>query len=46
MMESACQQVQGYVRPLLDSEPRPPLLVVAVGYCLDRYSNFAGVGDN
>jgi hypothetical protein len=47
VMESARQQALGYVRALPASEPRPPfVLVVDVGYCIDLYSNFAGVGDN
>ncbi len=47
MMESARQQALGYVRALPGTEPRPPFVVVVdVGYCLDLYSNFAGVGDN
>ena len=47
MMESARQQALGYVRALPGSEPRPPFVVVVdVGYCIDLYSNFAGVGDN
>ncbi|SFP79541.1 Type II restriction/modification system, DNA methylase subunit YeeA [Hymenobacter arizonensis] len=46
-MEAARQQALGYVRALPASEPRPPFIVVVdVGYCLDLYSNFAGVGDN
>ncbi len=47
MMEAARQQALGYVRALPGTEPRPPFVVVVdVGYCLDLYSNFAGVGDN
>lgn len=47
MMEAARQQALGYVRALPASEPRPLFVVVAdVGYCLDLYSNFAGVGDS
>nr|WP_309509640.1 DNA methyltransferase [Hymenobacter sp. KCTC 23674] len=47
VMEAARQQALGYVRALPASEPRPPFIVVVdVGYCLDLYSNFAGVGDN
>ena len=47
MMEAARQQALGYVRALPATEPRPPFVVVVdVGYCLDLYSNFAGVGDN
>ncbi|WP_035565273.1 class I SAM-dependent DNA methyltransferase [Hymenobacter sp. IS2118] len=47
MMEAARQQALGYVRALPGSEPRPPFVVVVdVGYCIDLYSNFAGVGDN
>ncbi|SFQ31743.1 type IIL restriction-modification enzyme MmeI [Hymenobacter arizonensis] len=46
MMQAARQQALGYVRALPPDEPRPLfLLVVDVGYCLDVYSNFAGVGD-
>ena len=46
MMETARQQALGYVRALPPDEPRPPfVLVVDVGYCIDVYSNFAGVGD-
>ncbi|WP_223653384.1 class I SAM-dependent DNA methyltransferase [Hymenobacter psoromatis] len=46
MMEAARQQALRYVRALPASEPRPPFVVVAdVGFCLDLYSNFAGVGD-
>jgi len=47
MMEAARQQALGYVRALPASEPRPLFVVVAdVGFCLDLYSNFAGVGDS
>ncbi len=47
VMESARQQALSYVRALPANEPRPPFVVVAdVGYCIDFYSNFAGVGDN
>ncbi|GAA3959428.1 class I SAM-dependent DNA methyltransferase [Hymenobacter antarcticus] len=47
MMEAARQQALGYVRALPGSEPRPPFVVVVdVGFCIDLYSNFAGVGDN
>jgi hypothetical protein len=47
MRESARQQALGYVRALPASEPRPLFVVVAdVGFCLDLYSNFAGVGDS
>ena len=46
MMETARQQALGYVRALPTDEPRPVfVLVVDVGYCIDVYSNFAGVGD-
>ena len=46
MMQAARQQALGYVRALPASEPRPLFVLVAdVGYCLDVYSNFAGVGD-
>ncbi|SDX36884.1 class I SAM-dependent DNA methyltransferase [Hymenobacter psychrophilus] len=47
MMQAARQQALGYVRALPPSEPRPLFVLVAdVGYCLDVYSNFAGVGDS
>ncbi|WP_200875616.1 class I SAM-dependent DNA methyltransferase [Hymenobacter sp. IS2118] len=47
MMEAARQQALGYVRALPATEARPPFVVVVdVGFCLDLYSNFAGVGDN
>ena len=47
MMEAARQQALGYVRALPATEPRPPFVVVVdVGFCIDLYSNFAGVGDN
>ncbi|GAB3835794.1 class I SAM-dependent DNA methyltransferase [Hymenobacter jeollabukensis] len=47
MMQAARQQALGYVRALPPEEPRPLfLLVVDVGYCIDVYSNFAGVGDS
>ena len=46
MMETARQQALGYVRALPSDEPKPLfVLVVDVGYCIDVYSNFAGVGD-
>ena len=46
MMQTARQQALGYVRALPQAEPKPLfVLVVDVGYCLDVYSNFAGVGD-
>jgi hypothetical protein len=46
MMEAAREQALRYVRALPASEPRPPFVVVVdVGFCLDIYSNFAGVGD-
>jgi len=46
MMQAARQQALGYVRALPPDEPRPLfVLVVDVGYCIDVYSNFAGVGD-
>jgi len=46
MMETARQQALNYVRALPADEPRPPfVLVVDVGYCIDVYSNFTGVGD-
>ncbi|RYF73179.1 MAG: SAM-dependent DNA methyltransferase, partial [Cytophagaceae bacterium] len=47
MMQTARQQALGYVRALPADEPRPLfVLVVDVGYCIDLYSNFAGVGDS
>ncbi|QJX48080.1 class I SAM-dependent DNA methyltransferase [Hymenobacter taeanensis] len=47
MMQAARQQALGYVRALPAEEPRPLFVLVAdVGYCLDVYSNFAGVGDS
>ena len=46
MMQTARQQALGYVRALPPDEPKPLfVLVVDVGYCLDVYSNFAGIGD-
>ncbi len=46
-MQAARQQALGYVRALPPDEPRPLfVLVVDVGYCIDVYSNFAGVGDS
>jgi len=46
MMETARQQALGYVRALPTDEPRPLfVIVVDVGYCIDVYSNFTGVGD-
>lgn len=46
MMQAARQQALGYVRALPRDEARPPfVLVVDVGYCIDVYSNFTGVGD-
>ncbi len=51
MMQTARQQALGYARALPAdapdrTEPKPLFLLVAdVGYCLDIYSNFAGVGD-
>ncbi|MGV3561321.1 class I SAM-dependent DNA methyltransferase [Larkinella arboricola] len=46
MMQTARQQALGYVRALPTDEPRPLFVLVAdVGYCIDVYSNFAGVGD-
>lgn len=46
-MLAARQQALNYVRALPASEPRPPFIVVVdVGYCIDLYSNFTGVGDN
>ena len=47
MMQAARQQALGYVRALPAGESRPLFVLVAdVGYCLDVYSNFAGVGDS
>ena len=47
MMQAARQQALGYVRALPLTEPRPVfVIVVDVGYCIDLYSNFAGVGDS
>lgn len=47
VMQSARQQALSYVRALTPDEPRPPfVLVVDVGYCIDVYSNFTGVGDS
>ncbi|MDO1449636.1 class I SAM-dependent DNA methyltransferase [Rhodocytophaga aerolata] len=47
MMQTARQQALGYVRALPNDELRPLfVLVVDVGYCLDVYSNFAGIGDS
>ena len=47
MMEAARQQALGYVRALPPTEPRPLFVLVAdVGFALDLYSNFAGVGDS
>ncbi|GAA4406762.1 hypothetical protein GCM10023187_26620 [Nibrella viscosa] len=47
MMETARNQAINYVRALPADEPRPLfVLVVDIGYCIDIYSNFAGVGDS
>ena len=47
MVEAAREQALRYVRALPASEPRPPFVVVVdVGYSIDLYSNFAGVGDS
>jgi len=47
MVEAAREQALRYVRALPASEPRPFFLVVVdVGYSIDLYSNFAGVGDS
>jgi hypothetical protein len=47
VMEAAREQALRYVRALPASEPRPPFVVVVdVGYCIDLYANFAGVGDS
>ncbi len=46
MMQAARQQALGYVRALPEGEPRPLFVLVAdVGYCLDLYANFSGVGE-
>ncbi len=46
IMQTARQQALGYVRALPANEQRPLFVLVAdVGYCIDIYSNFAGVGD-
>ncbi|HEV7350366.1 class I SAM-dependent DNA methyltransferase [Telluribacter sp.] len=46
MMQAARQQALGYVRALPATEPRPVFVLVAdVGYCIDLYTNFTGVGD-
>lgn len=51
MMQTARQQALGYVRALPPTESgsgttRPLFVLVAdVGYCIDIYSNFSGVGD-
>ena len=51
MMQTARQQALGYVRALPADEAgsgttRPLFVLVAdVGYCIDLYSNFAGVSD-
>lgn len=46
MMQTARQQALSYVRALPADEPRPLFVLVAdVGYCIDVYSNFAGVSD-
>ncbi len=47
MMEAAREQALRYVRALPAPEPRPPFVVVVdVGYAIDLYSNFTGVGDS
>jgi hypothetical protein len=47
MVEAAREQALRYVRALPASEPRPPFVVVVdVGFSIDLYSNFAGVGDS
>nr|WP_317127487.1 DNA methyltransferase [Hymenobacter metallilatus] len=47
VMQTARQQALNYVRALPADEPRPLfILVVDVGYCIDIYSNFVGVGDS
>ena len=46
-MQTARQQALNYVRALPADEPRPLfILVIDVGYCIDIYSNFVGVGDS
>ena len=46
-MQAARQQALNYVRALPAEEPHPLFVVVAdVGYCIDVYSNFTGVGDS
>jgi len=46
-MQTARQQALNYVRALPADEPRPLfIIVVDVGYCIDIYSNFVGVGDS
>ncbi|MDF7810913.1 DNA methyltransferase [Hymenobacter sp. YC55] len=46
MMQSARQQALRYVRALPSTEPSPLFVIVAdVGYCIDVYSNFTGVGE-
>ena len=47
MVEAAREQALRYVRALPATEPRPPFVVVVdVGFSIDLYSNFAGVGDS
>jgi hypothetical protein len=47
MVEPAREQALRYVRALPVSELRPPFVVVVdVGFSIDLYSNFAGVGDS
>lgn len=46
MMDASREQALRCMRALLATEPRPPFAVVVdVCYCLDVYSNFAGVGE-
>jgi len=46
MMQAARQQALRYVRALPSIEPQPLfVLVVDVGYCIDIYSNFTGIGE-
>ena len=45
MMQAVRQQGLGYMRALPAEEARF-VLVADVGFCIDVYSNFAGVGDS
>ncbi len=42
-MQAARQQALSYMRALPPEEPLS-VVVVDVGYCIDVYANFAGVG--